>query len=33
VVCSLPGHGHEGEEFDCDRELILIDGQWVLRAL
>ena len=33
VVCMLPGHEHEGEEFDCDRELVAIDGQWVLRAL
>ena len=33
VVCILPGHGHEGEEFDCDRELVAVDGQWVLRAL
>ena len=33
VVCILPGHEHEGEEFDCDRELVAIAGQWVLRAL
>lgn len=33
VVCILPGHEHEGEEFDCDRELAAIDGRWVLRAL
>ena len=33
VVCILPGHEHEGEEFDCDRELLAIDVQWVLRAL
>ncbi len=33
VVCILPGHGHEGEEFDCDRELVAVNGQWVLRAL
>ncbi len=33
VVCSLPGHEHEAEEFDCDRELVAIDGQWLLRAL
>jgi ATP phosphoribosyltransferase regulatory subunit len=33
VVCILPGHEHEGEEFDCDRELIAVDGRWVLRAL
>jgi len=33
VVRILPGHGHEGEEFDCDRELVAVQGQWVLRAL
>ena len=33
VVCILPGHGHEGEEFDCDRELVAVGGQWVLRVL
>lgn len=33
VVCVLPGHEHEGEEFDCDRELVDAQGQWVLRAL
>jgi ATP phosphoribosyltransferase regulatory subunit len=33
VVCVLPGHEHEGDEFDCDRELVQVDSQWVLRAL
>ncbi len=33
VVCMLPGHDHEGEEFECDRELVAVGGQWVLRAL
>ncbi len=33
VTCVLPGHEHEGQEFDCDRELVAVDGQWVLRAL
>jgi ATP phosphoribosyltransferase regulatory subunit len=32
VVCVLPGHDNEGQEFDCDRELVSIDDQWVLRA-
>jgi ATP phosphoribosyltransferase regulatory subunit len=32
-VCVLPGHEHEVQEFDCDRELSLIDGQWVVRSL
>ena len=33
VVCMLPGHGHELDEFDCDRELVAVDGQWVMRGL
>jgi ATP phosphoribosyltransferase regulatory subunit len=33
VVCMLPGHEHEGDEFACDRALTAVDGQWVLRAL
>ena len=33
VVCILPGHEHEGEEFDCDRQLLAVDSQWVLRPL
>ncbi len=33
VVCILPGHEHEGEEFDCDRELVAMDGRWVLHVL
>jgi ATP phosphoribosyltransferase regulatory subunit len=33
VVCVLPGHEHEGQEFDCDREIVAVDGRWVLRAL
>ena len=33
VVCILPGHEHEAEEFACDRELALVADQWVLRAL
>jgi ATP phosphoribosyltransferase regulatory subunit len=33
VVCVLPGHEHEGDEFDCDRELVRVDSQWVVRAL
>lgn len=33
VVCMLPGHEHEGQEFDCDRELVAVGGQWVVRAL
>lgn len=33
VVCMLPGHDHEGQEFGCDRELVAQGGQWVVRAL
>lgn len=33
VVCVLPGHEHEGDEFDCDRELVQVDSQWAVRAL
>jgi ATP phosphoribosyltransferase regulatory subunit len=33
VVCVLPGHEQEGQEFACDRELVHVDGQWLLRAL
>jgi ATP phosphoribosyltransferase regulatory subunit len=33
VVCILPGHEHEGQEFDCDRELVAAGDQWVVRAL
>lgn len=33
VVCVLPGHEHDVQEFDCDRELALVDGRWTLRAL
>jgi len=33
VVCILPGHEHEGQEFDCDREMLAVSDQWVVRAL
>jgi ATP phosphoribosyltransferase regulatory subunit len=33
VVCILPGHEHETQEFDCDRELVAVEGQWAVRAL
>jgi len=33
VVCVLPGHEHDVQEFDCDRELALVDGRWAVRAL
>ena len=33
VVCMLPGHEHEGQEFECDRELVAVAGHWAVRAL
>jgi ATP phosphoribosyltransferase regulatory subunit len=33
VACVLPGHEHEVNEFDCDRELAEAAGQWVVRSL
>ena len=33
VVCVLPGHEHEVNEFDCDRDLIFKGGQWTVTAL
>ncbi|WP_404302530.1 ATP phosphoribosyltransferase regulatory subunit [Alicycliphilus denitrificans] len=33
VVCMLPGHGTEVDEFHCDRELIQVGDRWVVRAI
>lgn len=33
VVCVLPGHESEVDEFHCDRELAPAAGRWVVRAL
>lgn len=33
VVGVLPGHESEIDEFHCDRELIEVAGQWVVRAI
>ncbi len=33
VVCVLPGHESEVDEFNCDRELIEVAGQWAVQAL
>ncbi len=33
VVCVLPGHEHEVNEFDCDRELVCANGQWTVSPL
>jgi ATP phosphoribosyltransferase regulatory subunit len=33
VVCSMPGHESEVDEFNCDRELVHLAGKWVVRDL
>jgi ATP phosphoribosyltransferase regulatory subunit len=33
VVCVLPGHESEVDEFHCDRELASIAGRWVVKAV
>jgi len=33
VVCVLPGHESDVDEFDCDRELVQVADRWVVRAL
>ena len=33
VVCVLPGHGSEVDEFHCDRELQHCAGQWLVKVL
>ncbi len=33
VVCALPGHEQETQEYECDRELVEVAGRWVLRAV
>lgn len=33
VVCVLPGHEHEVQEFDCDRALVQSGDQWVVVSL
>ncbi len=33
VVCVLPGHESEVDEFHCDRELVNTAGQWVVKAI
>jgi hypothetical protein len=29
VIQHMPGHQHDQEEFDCDRTLVLENGNWV----
>ena len=33
VVCVMPGHESEVDEFDCDRVLVDVNGQWAVQAL
>jgi len=33
VVCVLPGHEHEVDEFQCNRVLQALNGDWVVRPL
>ncbi len=33
VVCALPGHEHEVDEFHCDRELVSRDGRWAVQPV
>jgi len=33
VVCVLPGHESDVEEFHCDRELISRNGQWIVTSI
>ncbi|CAN5238986.1 ATP phosphoribosyltransferase regulatory subunit [soil metagenome] len=33
VVCVLPGHDSEIDEFNCDRELVEQGGQWSVQAI
>ncbi len=33
VVCVLPGHESEVDEFLCDRELSQVNGQWTVRPI
>jgi len=33
VVCMMPDVGNHVDEFDCDRELVQVDGHWIVRTL
>jgi ATP phosphoribosyltransferase regulatory subunit len=33
VVCVLPGHESEVDEFQCDRELVHAGGHWVVKTI
>jgi len=32
VIQSLPGNEQDGDEFDCDRELVNQKGAWVIKT-
>jgi ATP phosphoribosyltransferase regulatory subunit len=32
-VCVLPGHEAQVQEFACDRELLEVAGQWVVKSI
>ena len=33
VVCAMPGHESEVDEFNCDRELVHVADKWIVRDL
>lgn len=33
VIVDLPGHSAEAGELNCDRALVKVDGQWIVRPL
>lgn len=33
VICILPGHESEADEFACDRELTLVGDQWIVKPI
>lgn len=33
VICVLPNHADESDEFVCDRALVQVDNQWVVKTL
>ena len=33
VVCVMPGHESEVQEFQCDRELAMVNNQWSVRSI
>jgi ATP phosphoribosyltransferase regulatory subunit len=33
VICVLPGHDGEADEFACDRELVRVGDKWTVKSL